>query len=181
MNDLPRVGVWQRNEFERSGSLVRCPTYRTTMPHVIVSRITPLLRDLHWLRVPERIPYWLCKVPLQRCAWQCHLNKYIFNNNNNNNSGWTVENTGQEQPPEPKSTDRPGHDVPRRRSSSRSGSVDDGEFASLHQLSPPIPAVKHRRGSDRSDVESRRTARAPGREMRCYFTVMAAELCDIYC
>ena len=27
------------------------------------------------------VPYWLCKVPLQRSAWQCHLNKYIFNNN----------------------------------------------------------------------------------------------------
>jgi len=31
------------------------------------------------------VSYWLCKVPLQRSAWQCHLNKYIFNNNNNNN------------------------------------------------------------------------------------------------
>ena len=26
------------------------------------------------------------KVPLQRSAWQCHLNKYILNNNNNNNN-----------------------------------------------------------------------------------------------
>ena len=32
------------------------------------------------------VSYWLCKVPLQRSAWQCHLNKYIFNNNNNNNN-----------------------------------------------------------------------------------------------
>ena len=24
------------------------------------------------------VPYWLCKVPLQRSAWQCHLNKYIL-------------------------------------------------------------------------------------------------------
>jgi len=32
------------------------------------------------------VSYWLCKVPLQRSAWQRHLNKYIFNNNNNNNN-----------------------------------------------------------------------------------------------
>ena len=32
------------------------------------------------------VPYWLCKVPLQRSTWQCHLNKYIFDNNNNNNN-----------------------------------------------------------------------------------------------
>jgi len=30
------------------------------------------------------VPYWLCKLPLQHSAWQCQLNKYIFNNNNNN-------------------------------------------------------------------------------------------------
>ena len=34
------------------------------------------------------VPYWRCSVPLQRSAWQRHLNKYIFNNNNNNKI-WT--------------------------------------------------------------------------------------------
>ena len=35
----------------------------------------------------------MCKVPLQRSAWQCHLNKYIVNNNNNNDKFKLVAKT----------------------------------------------------------------------------------------
>ena len=33
--------------------------------------ITPLLRDLHWLRVPERIQFRLCVSGVPLCAWHC--------------------------------------------------------------------------------------------------------------
>jgi len=49
------------------------PVFRTTSRQFTVSS---------YFFMP--VPYWLCKVPLQRSAWQCHLNKYILNNNNNN-------------------------------------------------------------------------------------------------
>jgi len=45
---------------------------------------------------------------------------------------------------------------------SRSPSIGDGDFVAYHPSSPPIPAVKHRPDTYRCDVQSRRTARAPG-------------------
>jgi len=44
----------------------------------------------------DGMQYDLCMVPLQRSAWQCHLNKYIFNNNNNNNNNDPIYGQGHE-------------------------------------------------------------------------------------
>lgn len=61
-----------------------------------------------------------------------------------------------------KSVERSSRATVSQRSHSRRDSVDDREYVTRYPSSPPIPAVRHRLDTDRSDVQSRRTARTSG-------------------
>ena len=80
--------------------------------------------------------------------------------------------TGQDQPLQQKTSARSGLEVPRDKyveSSSNAVSSQksyimssEGELFADHQFSPPVPSIKHRLDSGRSDCVSRRTARTQG-------------------